>query len=52
MFLRRNLGIPAVLNTSFNIGNEPIVCSPKDAIRSFFSSELDFLILNHFFIKK
>ncbi|MGG1239770.1 carbamoyltransferase C-terminal domain-containing protein [Bacillus sonorensis] len=45
-------GIPAVLNTSFNIGNEPIVCSPKDAIRSFFSSELDFLILNHFFIKK
>ncbi|GMG77419.1 carbamoyltransferase [Bacillus safensis] len=45
-------GIPAVLNTSFNIGNEPIVCSPKDAIRSFFCSELDFLFLNHFLIKK
>lgn len=36
-------GIPGVLNTSFNIDGEPIVCTPYDAIRSFYSSKLDYL---------
>jgi len=38
-------GVPMLLNTSFNIGPEPIVASPEDAIRSFIASELDFLVI-------
>lgn len=45
-------GIPAVLNTSFNVAGEPIVCSPEDAIRTFFASGLDCLILENFLIVK
>ncbi len=45
-------GVPAVLNTSFNIGYEPIVSSPTDAVRSFFSSKLDVLALGGFIIDK
>lgn len=45
-------GVPMVLNTSFNLAGEPIVGSPVDAIRSFFTSELDVLILNNYVIQK
>ncbi|RJG26175.1 carbamoyltransferase C-terminal domain-containing protein [Paenibacillus thiaminolyticus] len=45
-------GVPAVINTSFNIGNEPIVCSPGHAIRSFFGSELDALLLENILLVK
>ena len=38
-------GIPIVLNTSFNLNGEPIVCTPTDAIRTFMSCGLDALIL-------
>jgi carbamoyltransferase len=38
-------GIPIVLNTSFNLNGEPIVCTPTDAIRTFMSCGLDTLIL-------
>jgi hypothetical protein len=38
-------GVPALLNTSFNVNGEPIVCTPADAIESFLSTELDALIL-------
>ena len=44
--------VPILLNTSFNLNGEPIVCSPKDAIRTFFSCGLDVLILGNFLIKK
>jgi len=44
-------GFPIVLNTSFNI-QEPIVCSPKDAIKTFKRSEMDYLILNDYLISK
>ena len=44
--------IPVLLNTSFNLNGEPIVCSPKDAIRTFFSCGLDVLVLGDFVIKK
>lgn len=44
--------IPMVLNTSFNLAGEPIVGSPLDAIRSFFSSSLDVLVLNNYIIRK
>ncbi len=44
--------VPIVLNTSFNIKGDPIVCKPIDAIRTFFSSGLDCLYLENFYIQK
>ncbi|MEN8905306.1 MAG: carbamoyltransferase C-terminal domain-containing protein [Clostridiales bacterium] len=44
--------IPAVLNTSFNIKGEPIVSSPEDALRCFFSTGLDALFIGDFLIEK
>jgi carbamoyltransferase len=40
------------MNTSFNLRGEPIVCSPTDAIRTFYSSGLDALILGNFLVEK
>ena len=44
--------VPILLNTSFNINNEPIVESPADAIRTFFSSGLDVLIVGPYLLRK
>ena len=45
-------GVPVVLNTSFNIQGEPIVESPKDAIRCFYSTGLDALIIGNYYLTK
>jgi carbamoyltransferase len=45
-------GLPLVINTSFNLKNEPIVMTPNDAIMAFLRSDLDFLILEDFLILK
>ena len=45
-------GTPVVLNTSFNVQNEPIVDSPLDAIRCFFTTGLDFLIMGRYLVRK
>lgn len=45
-------GIPLVLNTSFNIKDEPIVCSPLDAIRCFYASGLNALAIGSYWIEK
>jgi len=45
-------GIPMVLNTSFNIKGEPIVCSPEDALRTFLRTKLDYLIISNFLVEK
>jgi len=45
-------GVPAVLNTSFNLKGEPIVNSPFDAVRTFYTSGLDALILDRYLIAK
>lgn len=45
---RKLTGIPCIINTSFNMHEEPIVCSPYDAIRAFKDSRLDFLALENF----
>ena len=37
-----------VVNTSFNVRGEPIVCTPFDAYRCFMSTEMDFLVINNF----
>ncbi|MCE2612461.1 hypothetical protein LVD13_05705 [Flavobacteriaceae bacterium D16] len=50
--LGNKTGVPVVLNTSFNIQGEPVVESPKDAIRCFFSTGLDDLVIGNFHITK
>lgn len=45
-------GIPVVLNTSFNIQGEPLVESPKDAVRCFYSTGLDALVIGNYVLKK
>ena len=45
-------GIPIVVNTSFNGFQEPIVCSPRDAVRVFFGTGVDILVLDRFVIRK
>jgi carbamoyltransferase len=44
-------GIPALINTSFNMHEEPIVCSPDDAIRAFMLGNLDYLAIGDFLVK-
>jgi len=43
-------GTSTIINTSFNSHEEPIVCSPEDAIKSFLSCNLDYLVLNNFLV--
>jgi carbamoyltransferase len=45
-------GVPIVLNTSFNLNGEPIVCSPDDAIRTFMTCGLDTLYLGNVRVPK
>jgi carbamoyltransferase len=45
-------GIPVVLNTSFNVKNEPIVCTPDHAIACFLSTNLDALAIGHYLVTK
>ncbi len=45
-------GIPAILNTSFNLHGEPIVCSPLDAIQTLQNSGLQCLAIGNYFIRK
>jgi carbamoyltransferase len=45
-------GTPLILNTSFNLKGEPIVDTPRDALRTFFSSGLDALIMNNVLVRK
>ena len=45
-------GCPVIVNTSFNIRGEPIVCTPEDAYRCFMATDMDCLVIgNHFLIK-
>ncbi len=45
-------GCPALLNTSFNLRGEPIVCTPEEAYLSFMRSGMDYLIMGNFVIDK
>jgi carbamoyltransferase len=45
-------GVPVLLNTSFNVAGEPIVCSPSDALRTFWGSGLNVLVLENFVVRK
>jgi carbamoyltransferase len=45
-------GIPVLVNTSFNVRSEPIVCTPEDAFRCFMATELDVLAVGNCFLRK
>jgi carbamoyltransferase len=45
-------GIPVLLNTSFNLFGEPVISSPRDAVRGFYCSGIDCLVIGNFLIRK
>ncbi len=49
---REKTGYPLIINTSFNVRGEPIVCSPTDAFKCFMGTELDILAIGNFFLEK
>jgi carbamoyltransferase len=48
----RRTGVPVLVNTSFNSRGEPVVCTPRDALESFWSTPLDALVIGPFLIEK
>lgn len=44
-------GVPALINTSFNVSGEPIVCTPYDAYKCMRSTKIDYLVIDNFLIK-
>ncbi len=45
-------GCPVIINTSFNVRGEPIVCTPQDAFRCFMKTEMDYLVVGNFILDK
>jgi len=45
-------GLPVLYNTSFNLFGEPLVCSTRDAVRSFYASGIDAMFVGNFFLQK
>ncbi len=53
MAFERVTGVPVIVNTSFNVRGEPIVCTPEDAYRCFMRTDMDYLVIgNTWFSKK
>src|SRR5688572_15661899 len=48
----KRTGVPILLNTSFNDADEPIVCSPQNALRTFLGTDLDALVVGGFLVRK
>jgi carbamoyltransferase len=49
---KEKTGCPVLVNTSFNVRGEPIVCTPEDAFRCFMGSELDLLVVGNCIMRK
>jgi carbamoyltransferase len=45
-------GCPLMINTSFNIRGEPVVCTPQDAFRCFMATQIDVLVIDDFLLLK
>ena len=45
-------GVPVLVNTSFNLFGEPVVCTPREAVRSYYCSGIDVLAINRFLLRK
>ena len=48
----KKTGCPVIINTSFNVRGEPLVCSPEDAFNCFMRTEMDFLVMGCFLLDK
>ena len=48
----RLTGCPVIVNTSFNVRGEPMVCTPEDAYRCFMRTDMDLLVLENFLLEK
>jgi carbamoyltransferase len=48
---QKRTGLPAIINTSFNMHEEPIVCSADDCVRAFLDGNLDYLAIGSYLIK-
>jgi carbamoyltransferase len=49
---RQLTGCPVIVNTSFNVRGEPIVCTPLDAYKCFMRTEMDYLVLGNYVLDK
>ena len=49
---QKRTGCPVIVNTSFNVRGEPIVCTPEEAFRCFMGTEIDCLAIGDFFLRK
>ena len=49
---KRQTGCGVIINTSFNVRGEPIVCTPEDAFRCFMATDMDVLVLENFILRK
>ena len=49
---KKKTGCPILINTSFNIRGEPIVCTPAEAFKCFMGTEMDTLVIGNCFLKK
>ena len=49
---KEKTGCPVVVNTSFNVRGEPIVCTPTDAFNCFMGTELDYLVIGNYILDK
>ncbi len=45
-------GVPVLLNTSFNVRGEPIVCTPQEALSCFLKTDIDLLVIDNFLVEK
>lgn len=48
----RKTGCPVIINTSFNVRGEPIVCTPEEAYTCFMRTEMDFLVMGSYLVSK
>ncbi len=49
---KEQTGYSLLVNTSFNVRGEPIVCTPADAYKCFMRTEMDYLVINDYIMKK
>jgi carbamoyltransferase len=49
---KQRTGCPVVVNTSFNVRGEPIVCTPQDAFRCFMGTEIEALAIGNCYLRK
>ena len=48
----KKTGCPVIINTSFNVRGEPLVCTPQDAFKCFMRTQMDYLVMGCFLLDK